>query len=297
MMFDLPWSKLWVVGLAQNCEEYLPAVLANIEALGKKFRSAHVLIFENDSTDNTVDVIKHHANADLCLKAISFKGLNERIPVKTLRLAHLRNGTMDWLKQHQAFTATNLVLVLDLDNVNSLQWNIDNFDKVLSWFAGVPSAAGVFANQLGPYYDLWALRHSVYCKDDIWENLMRFKLSNPSLDSNQLYNLVIKPRQLNFKLNQSPFEVVSAFGGLGFYKGEWLACQQSQYCGETTLLITQQQKTNLVRWQVAEHVNFNIGLRAAGASLWIHPALINWNTIDIAHGLNMNPESWRHMAF
>jgi hypothetical protein len=50
------------------------------------------------------------------LQAISFKGLNERIPVKTLRLAHLRNGVMDWLKQHQAFTATNLVL--DLDNVN-----------------------------------------------------------------------------------------------------------------------------------------------------------------------------------
>jgi len=40
-----------------------------------------------------------------------------------------------------------------------------------------------------------------------------------------------------------------------------------------------------------------IGLRAAGASLWIHPALINWNTIDLAHGLNMNLESWRHMAF
>ena len=40
-----------------------------------------------------------------------------------------------------------------------------------------------------------------------------------------------------------------------------------------------------------------IGLRAAGARLWIHPALINLNTIDIAHGLKMNPESWRHMAF
>lgn len=150
MKFDLPWTKLWVVGLAQNC---------------KKFRSAQVLIFENDSTDHTIDVIKRQSNSNIHLQAISFKGLNERIPVKTLRLAHLRNGVMDWLKQHQAFTATNLVL--DLDNVNSYQWNIDNYHRVLSWFAGVPSAAGVFANQLGPYYDLWALRHSVYCKDDI----------------------------------------------------------------------------------------------------------------------------------
>ena len=160
MKFDLPWSKLWVVGLAQNC---------------KKFRTAQVLIFENDSTDHTIDVIKCQSSLNIHLQAISFKGLNERIPVKTLRLAHLRNGVMDWLKQHQAFTATYLVLVLDLDNVNSLQWNIDNFHRVLSWFAGVPSAAGVFANQLGPYYDLWALHHSVYCKDDIWESLMRFK--------------------------------------------------------------------------------------------------------------------------
>ena len=90
------------------------------------------------------------------MQVISFRGLNERIPVKTLRLAHLRNGVMDWLKQHQAFTATNLVLVLvlDLDNMNLLQWNIDKFHRVLSWLAGIPSAAGVFANQLGPYYDL-----------------------------------------------------------------------------------------------------------------------------------------------
>lgn len=152
MKFDLPWTKLWVVGLAQNCEEFLPAVLANIEALCTKFRSAQLLIFENDSIDHTIDVIKHHSNLNIHLQAISFKGLNERIPVKTLRLAHLRNGVMDWLKQHQAFTATNLVLVLDLDNVNSLQWNLDDFDSVLSWFADVPSAAGVFANQLGPYY-------------------------------------------------------------------------------------------------------------------------------------------------
>ena len=86
------------------------------------------------------------------MQVISFRGLNERILVKTLRLAHLRNGVMDWLKQHQVFTATNLVL--DLDNVNSLQWNIDNFHRGLSWLAGIPSAAGVFANQLGPYYDL-----------------------------------------------------------------------------------------------------------------------------------------------
>lgn len=84
---------------------------------------------------------------------------------------------------------------------------------------------------------------------------MRFKLSNPSLDTNQLNDLVVKPRQLNFGSHQPPFEVDSAFGGLGFYKGEWLACQQSLYSGETTLVIKQQQKTNLVRWQVPEHVN------------------------------------------
>ena len=36
--------------------------------------------------------------------------------------------------------------------------------------------------------------------------------------------------------------------------------------------------SRLLRWQVAEHVSFNQGLRALGATLLISPSLINWTT-------------------
>jgi len=293
----LPWSRLWVLGCAQNCAAALPAVLANIERLRGLFTASELLILENDSNDATRDLIAAHGGRYPGVHALGFAGLNGQIPVKTLRLAHLRNGAMAWAQQRGAFAPGHLLVVLDLDEVNAAPWDLAAMGRVLGWFAAQPQAAAVFANQLGPYYDLWALRHPSLCPDDLWEQLMRAHLAEPGLGDELLFEQLVLPKQLSFPLKQPPFEVESAFGGMGFYKGEWLLRQRFAYAGERTLLLVQKGQPRLVRWQVAEHVNFHLGLRAAGASLWIHPALVNWCTQDLPGGLRMNPHSWRHMSF
>ena len=35
------------------------------------------------------------------------------------------------------------------------------------------SIAGIFANQLGTYYDMWALRDEKYCKNDFWVDVLK----------------------------------------------------------------------------------------------------------------------------
>jgi hypothetical protein len=93
-----------------------------------------------------------------------------------------------------------------------------------------------------------------------------------------------------------PLAVESAFGGLGFYKTSWLSKNPFPYVGDQTKLIMRSTGPHLLRRQVAEHVSFHAGLRSVGAKLWIHPALINWDTQSSLHaGMGLNPASWRHL--
>ena len=291
------YDQLWVVGCAQSCAADLPAVLANLERLRGLFRSSRLLVLENDSSDDTREILARHGQADPGLQALAFTGLNERIPVKTLRLAHLRNGAMAWLRQEGAFAQEALVLVLDLDAVNAAPWDLERYREVLEWFWQKPKAAAVFANQLGPYYDLWALRHPQLCPDDIWECMLAAKLAQPALDDAALLEQVITPRRLHFEPSLAPFKVESAFGGLGFYKTQWLAANPLPYVGDVTRWLELQGRPQLIRWQCAEHVSFHAGLRAAGGSLWLHPGLLNWPTEALPDGLRLNPASWRHLSF
>jgi hypothetical protein len=291
------YDQLWVVGCAQSCAPDLPAVLANLERLRGLFRSSRLLVLENDSSDDTREILARHGQADPGLQALAFTGLNGRIPVKTLRLAHLRNGAMAWLRQVGAFAQEALVLVLDLDAVNAAPWDFERYREVLEWFWQKPKAAAVFANQLGPYYDLWALRHPQLCPDDIWECMLAAKLAQPALDDAALLEQVITPRQLHFEPSLAPFKVDSAFGGLGFYKTQWLAVNPLPYVGDVTRWLELQGRPQLIRWQCAEHVSFHAGLRAAGGSLWLHPGLLNWPTEALPNGLRLNPASWRHLSF
>ena len=165
---------------------------------------------------------------------------------------------------------------------------------------GRDQAGAVFANQLGPYYDLWALRHPDLCPHDVWWQVYQIHLKNPNWSDAECLEAVFASLEIKLSINEKPFKFESAFGGLGLYKASWLSRAQAPYCGESAhLLPTEDGGTKLLRLQVCEHVSFHAGLRAAGASLWIHPGWINWNTQVVADsgGLRPNPAAWRYLAF
>jgi len=293
-MTNWPWDQLLVLGCAQSCAVALPAVIANISRLRRLFVASQVLILENDSSDATLALLRQWCQHDPGTHVGSLPGLNDQLPIKTERLAHLRNGGMDWMRQRGLLRDSALLLVLDCDEVNAEPWDLQAFTEVLAWFAAQPQAAGVFANQRGLYYDLWALRHPRYGPDDLWERQFALHLQQPQLSDQQLLEAVLQTRRFRLAEQAQPMAVDSAFGGLGFYRGSWLRrLPQAAYVGSRSCWVGAAAEARLIRWQCAEHVAFHAHLRSAGAQLWIHPRLLNWST----PGLRLNPSSWRHLQF
>ena len=286
-----------ITGCVQNCGPHFPAVLANVELLRGLCSESRVLLLENNSTDQTVAEIRAYAGQHDGIHALGFPDLNAQIPIKTVRLAHLRNTSMEWLALHGGWSSIDLLVVLDFDEVNGAPWDLDTIKGGLHWLNQQPDAAGLFANQLGPYYDLWALRHREHCADDVWAAMFTLHGKHPEFSDQRLLESVYLPREFCLAPHDLPLEVESAFGGLAFYRSSWLARAEPRYVGETPLAWQGPNGLRWLRWQCCEHVAFHRQIRAAGGRLWIYPQLINWNTQAArAGGMRPNPAGWRHLV-
>ena len=286
-----------ITGCGQNCAANLPAVLKNIERLRSLCSESRVLLLENDSCDETASLIRTYGLNHANVHALGFPGLNARIPIKTVRLAHLRNTALEWLRCNGGWGSVDWLVVLDLDEVNAAPWDLARLTQALLWWQKQPQAAGLFANQSGPYYDLWALRHNQLCPDDVWEAMLHLHGRKPELSDLELLEQVYTPREFSLDPTTPPQEVDSAFGGLAIYQSDWLARAEARYVGERAIAWDGPTNRRWLRWQSCEHVAFHQQLRAIGGRLWIHPGLINWNTAAATQtGMRANPAGWRHLV-
>ena len=293
-------QHLWILGCVQNSEKYLSQVFANLQGCQSLFAGSTILVLENDSRDCTRSWLRSFGRTHGGVKAQSFQGLNDQIPVKTVRLAALRNAGIDWLHALGALRSPNdLVMILDFDEVNADPWDFSQLEQVVSRSWLVIKQAQFFLISLA-LITISRLRHSELCPHDVWWQVYQMHIKNPHWSDSKCLDAGYFPWQLNLSPRQEPFMVDSAFGGLGLYKASWLQRAQAPYCGETVrLLCVEDEGSRLLRWQVCEHVNFHAGLRSAGASLWIYPAWINWNTQTVVDrgGLRPNPSSWKYLSF
>lgn len=286
-----------ITGCAQNCAAALDGVLANIEGLRSQLGEySEVLLLENDSSDTTRAQLRDYARASRGVHAVGFDQLNRDIPQKTIRLAHLRNTALRWLEAQGGVATFDLLVVLDLDEVNQTPWDLTRVMSSLAWWRVRDDAAGLFANQRGPYYDLWALRHPELCPGDIWAEVLNLHAQQPQLSDSELVDYVYSQHHVELLETDQPLAVDSAFGGLAFYRTSWLKRAHGHYCGETPLLWHGPQGPRWLRWQCCEHVALHQQLRSLGATLWIDPQLINWDTASAqSAGMRPNPSAWRSL--
>jgi FkbM family methyltransferase len=116
------------------------------------------------------------------------------------------------------------------------------------------------ANQRGPYYDVWALRHDLWSPNDCWEQNAFYNL----LNKNSYENLAttVYSRMLEIPENLQPISVNSAFGGFSIYeKSIFKSCS---YKGLTES-----------GSEICEHVYFNYCIKNLGLNIYINPKLIN----------------------
>ena len=224
-----------IVGTARNIEQYVYNSINILTDISYLFNYCPIVIYENDSNDNTLSILNNFKH----IKVISEKKV---LGNRTIRLAHGRNTLHNYaVSLNYPF---DYYIVCDLDDKISRLTP----ESILSCF-NYNNWSMMGANQLGMYYDLWALRtKDNWCKNDCWDN-----------PHNKLSCI-----HKNIPINSDPIEVDSCFGGTGIYKFELtIGCvyksYKQQFCYER-----------------CEHVSFHEDMkRLHNAKLFINPRMIN----------------------
>jgi hypothetical protein len=242
-----------VVGLARNVANCIKAQICVLNSALHSFPNLYWLIVESDSEDQTVAKLRELQSEILRFRFLSLGNLQSVMPLRCERIAHCRNKYLEELRE--SYQEIDYLIVADLDGVNSLLTK----EAVLScWLKSDWDVC--CANQRGPYYDVWALRHSLWSPNDCWSQF-NF-LSQNHLPGEEALFAAVHAKMITIPENSNWMEVESAFGGLAVYRRAVL--HDARYVG-----LTAQGE------EICEHVTFHNMLRSKGARIFINPRLIN----------------------
>ena len=244
----LPYDIV-VVGCARNIEQYLKTTKKKLKMINKLFKSCRIIIYDNDSTDNTLNILKEWENEKL-IELISEKNVPG---LRTERLAHGRNILYNEAMKQEF----ELYMVIDLDNV------IDklSYKSIINCFKEPMNDidwAMVSGNQSGRYYDIWALRtYDDWMPFDCWICYNNEKKSK---------KYCVTSRYKKISYNSDPIKVKSSFGGCAIYNRKYL--DNCSYGNGLQLF-------NNNNIEICEHVAFNECIIKNGGSIYINPKFIN----------------------
>jgi hypothetical protein len=277
---NLKELKVVFAGCARDCSAYLPSTLDNIKAYSSLFKESFTLIIENGSKDKTKEILQQNQNQNnFCL----FEDSLNKLPYRGQRLEKARNLIIKTIKANSILSNCDLFIMMDLDDTGAFKINNQDILNAINFLFSEKKIAGVFANQLGTYYDMWTLRDQRYCKNDFWVEVLQYLMKNKNssekiTDANleKVKKDIIDKMTYSFKRDASPILVESAFGGFGIYKMEYVLKNLNEYEGKQIVdVITKDQKKIKIKYQKCEHVNFNLGLVNQDLKLYILPNLIN----------------------
>ena len=215
-------NKLNVViyGTIRDIEENFLKSFINIELLCNFFNNVYIIIFENDSIDNTRNLLKEWSssnNSKIKKHIILEDNVNIRFPLRAHRLAYCRNVILNYIFSNNLDIHYQYAIHCDLDDrfwsldfnsiSNCFQYNLENWDAMF------PINKNKYDYN---YYDFWALR----C-DDCWFNKNIFCCdANPNTPDTYDGYVNHIPNLLKFIKNNDDnlIKVNSAFNGLGIYK-------------------------------------------------------------------------------
>ncbi len=149
--------KCCICGPVRNCGIYLDKVFQNIEQIGKIFDDYKIIIFYDNSDDNTLRKLKEYQKINPRLTFYVNQYFVSRY--RTHRLAHARNFCINYVKQHCNIDEYPYFIMMDFDDVNAKNVRPDVLKKYLNrddWDA-------LSFNTSPKYYDIWALSIYPYC--------------------------------------------------------------------------------------------------------------------------------------
>ena len=285
-------SSIVFAGAARDCASHLPAVFANLERLAAVCDQAAFVFVENDSTDGTRELLRKFGAAHSGVALFDLAGLGQ-LPVRALRLEFARNAYLEYVRTDASLAGFDYLCVMDMDDMGAYPLDVARFRAALAFLEGTDRCAGVFANQQGPYYDLWALRHRDYCPEDAWYEVLLWARQHHCSDE-EAFAQTFARRIRSFAPGSAAVEVDSAFGGLGIYRLDWVRRNANPYLGSRVRVLRNGEQLTAFRMQQCEHVHFHAGLRQLGLRLFILTDLINAVT---AEGVSFPPSAYRRLCF
>jgi hypothetical protein len=252
--------KIVIASIARNVGTTFHHDYNRILAAFSDFEIVNWIIIESNSTDNSKEVLSEFSSvsATLIYKTLESNNYNEIF--RTQKLAHARNSYLSEFTKINVHRDIKYLVVCDLNDLNNKinKQAVNSCWKTNDW-------AAVTANQDGPYYDVWALRHKFWNNYDCWERYEELKkiYSRATL---ALWDSVYS-RMIRIPSDKNWIQVDSAFGGMAIYNTKFI--DKCEYLGI---------KPN--GNQVCEHVSFNAGIIENGGLIYINPEFINFRLTD-----------------
>jgi hypothetical protein len=136
-------------GPIKNCAPYLDKIFENIEKMGSIFDDYRIVVFYDDSQDNTLHKLKEYKEKN---SRFEYYVNKETIsPFRTHRIAKARNYCLDQIREK--YSDYPFFIMMDFDNVNCK--NVNSY--ILKKYLNRDDWDGLSFNTKDGYYDIWAL--------------------------------------------------------------------------------------------------------------------------------------------
>ena len=245
-------SKVVVVGMARDVGDVLPLTFRCIEKLVRQFRDWGCVIVENDSKDETKELLRvfqqqNAGHVEIELQDFGRERLQGFEPARVERYATYRNRYSDIARE--TFGDADYVLAIDTDPHGG--FSTHGVINGIGWLNAFPKAAGMASLSIYEYPVL-AGRPPMWCHYDQWA----FRWQGWETRLEPWFNLWLPPP------GSPPIRVLSAFGAGCVYKAKpFFDHRYASIAGDI------------------EHVGLHKAMHAAGWDLYLNPAqrcLMHW---------------------
>ena len=193
-------ASLIICGITRNDGETLPLTIRRIEKTGSLFGDYRVVVFENDSTDQTPTLLRQWEaqNARVTILSESLRNLPVLSAGRFQILAHCRNRYLNFVNDSRDLDGFEYIMVVDMDLRGG--WSLDGLASSFAetgWDAMAANAIG-YHNLRRTYYDKLALKPQSLLRNNLFLRLFG--------------------EGWQFRRNGPLVPVQSAFGGLCLYR-------------------------------------------------------------------------------